>query len=311
MNDGMTSGLSWWIITLSVGNILFMVWLIWWTARISTGDTKEGEKMGHSWDGIVELNNPMPSWWLGMFWLSIVFAVIYLALYPGLGLYKGLLGWTGTGQWETEMAKAREEYDPKFAALASGSIAEVAANPEAMKSGHRLFLTYCSVCHGTTASGAVHFPNLADEDWLWGGAPETIQTTILDGRNNQMPAMIATLGTTDEERAQGEEEVINYVLSLSGRDHDPALATAGKQKFMFCMGCHGPEGKGTQALGAPNLTDSVWLHGRKSDKAVRNTIHTAVNQGFTNQMPSFRDFLGEDKVKVLAAYVYSLSQPVQ
>jgi cytochrome c oxidase cbb3-type subunit 3 len=309
----MSSGLSWYIIGLTAVNVVFIVWLIIWTARIKTS-AKEGENMGHEWDGLSELNNPLPRWWLYMFWISIGFTFLYLALYPGLGKYAGALGWTQENQWEEEVTEADDEYGPIFAKLASGSIADIAGDPAALKTGHRLFLNYCSTCHGTAARGAVHFPNLTDDDWLWGGSPEQIHQTILNGRGGIMPSFAAPLGSEE-----GIQEVVNYVMSLSGRDHDAEKAAAGQQKFMmFCVGCHGPQGKGNPIMGAPNLADGTWLHGRRSDKAVAQTVHDAIQHGFNSgpgatqsRMPSFKDFLGEDKVKVLAAYVYSLSRKGQ
>ncbi|HEB67256.1 MAG TPA: cytochrome-c oxidase, cbb3-type subunit III, partial [Gammaproteobacteria bacterium] len=212
--------------------------------------------------------------------------------------WQGYLGWSSTGQYQKEMEQARQKYDPIFAAFASKPIEELARDPAALKVGERLFLNYCASCHGSTATGAPGFPNLTDNDWLWGGDPEAIKTTILDGRQGAMPAWGDALGP------DGVDKVAEYVLSLSGRQHDAEKAAAGKEIFQnMCAACHGPDGKGNPAMGAPNLTDNVWLYGG-SPGAIRQTI----TKGRNGRMPAHRDFLGENKVHVLAAYVYSLSQ---
>ncbi|NJD88908.1 MAG: cytochrome-c oxidase, cbb3-type subunit III, partial [Betaproteobacteria bacterium] len=210
---------------------------------------------GHQWDeDLAEYNNPLPKWWMWLFWITIVFGLVYLALYPGLGTFKGMLGWTSTGQYKDEQAKADATYGPVFKKYAAMEIEAIARDPQAKAMGERMFLTYCSQCHGSDARGAKGFPNLADNDWLWGGEPQAILTTILEGRTGMMPPMGAAVGGP-----QGVKEVANYVLSLSGAAHDAKLAEAGKAKFAACAACHGPEAKGNPALGAPNLTDKVWL----------------------------------------------------
>ncbi len=289
---------SWWIIVISVGNIVACYWLIKWASKKRAGEAATGEVTGHSWDGnLQEFNNPMPRWWLWMFYATILFAFAYLALYPGLGNWKGTLGWTSTGQYEKEVEKADAEYKPIFAAFAQVPVAELASDPKAVKVGQRLFLNYCATCHGSDAGGARGFPNLTDGDWLYGGEAETIKLTILDGRNGVMPPWKDALGE------QGVNEVTQYVLSLSGRKHDSALASAGKTRFeTMCMACHGMDGKGNKALGAPNLTDNVWLYGGSE-----GTIKQTISEGRNGHMPAHRNFLGEDKVHVLAAYIYSLS----
>jgi len=300
----MSEAVSWYIIGLTSANLIGIIWLVLWTARIKV-DAGEGEEMGHSWDGIVELNSSLPRWWLYMFWITIVWALVYLVLYPGMGSYKGVFGWTQAGQWDAEVKAAEADYGPKLAALANGTVEELAKDPAAHKTGQRLFLTYCSACHGSSGKGGVHFPNLTDDDWLWGGDPATIVTTITGGRvGNMPPGMLAAVGGTKE----AEDEVTAYVMSLSGREVDAGLAEKGKAKFAVCGGCHGMDGKGMQALGAPNLTDDIWLHSRLSDKSVEANIRERANNGVVNStMPSFGAFLGETRVKLLAAYVYGLS----
>lgn len=260
----------------------------------------QGEKLAttHTWDeDLQEWNNPVPRWWMYWFYLTIVFAALYLILYPGLGSFPGLLGWSSKQQYENEVARANQEYGPIFERYAKMEIPAVAADPEAREMGQRLFLTYCYQCHGSDAQGARGFPNLTDGDWLYGGEPDTIKTTVLGGRNGIMPPMKDAVGGE-----AGVKEVANYVLSLSGRPHDAALAAKGKEKFAICAACHGPEGKGNPALGAPNLTDNTWLYGG-SEAVIAETI----TMGRNNVMPAFKDLLGEEKVHLLAAYVYSLS----
>ena len=253
----------------------------------------------HIWDETLqEYNNPLPRWWMYMFWITIIFAISYLAMYPGFGNNQGKLGWSSGGQWEAEQKAAAEKYGPIFAKFRTMDLNAVAGDKEANAMGQRLFLTYCAQCHGADAKGAKGFPNLTDSDWLYGGEPETIKTTLLGGRQGMMPPFGPALG------ADGVKDVANYVRSLSGLAHDSLRAQRGKELFaQNCVACHGPEAKGTQALGAPNLTDKTWLYG-----SAEATIIETVTNGRSNQMPAFKDFLGEDKVHLLAAYVLSLSK---
>ena len=262
------------------------------------------ELMEHTWDGdLQDLNNPLPRWWLGLFYATMVFAVGYLALWPGLGSYPGLLGWTSRGEYEAEVKAAEARFQPIYAGFMQQDIATVAADPDARTIGKNLFLTYCSQCHGSDAAGARGFPNLTDNDWLYGGDPETIKATITEGRSGVMPPWGGALGE------DGVKQVANYVLSLSGRQHDAALAEAGKAKFAEnCAACHLPDGTGMQALGAPNLTDKVWLYGG-SEAAIIESIA----KGRNGVMPAMAQTLGttsnkEAKLHLLAAYVYGLSQ---
>jgi len=252
----------------------------------------------HIWDETLqEYNNPLPRWWMYMFWITIIFAIAYLAMYPGFGNNQGKLGWSSGGQWQAEQKAAAEKYGPIFAKFRTMDLNAVAGDKEANAMGQRLFLTYCAQCHGADAKGAKGFPNLTDSDWLYGGEPETIRTTLLGGRQGMMPPFGPALG------ADGTKDVANYVRSLSGLAHDSLRAQRGKELFaQNCVACHGPEAKGTPALGAPNLTDKTWLYG--SGEA---TIIETITNGRSNQMPAFKEFLGEDKVHLLAAYVLSLS----
>jgi cytochrome c oxidase cbb3-type subunit III len=299
MADFTSSFWNWYITILTVCSILACFLLIrWLSGAIKPED--EGKEMDHVWDGdLVELNNPLPRWWLNMFYFTLFFGIGYLALYPGLGSFKGLLGWTSTGQYEEEMIKADGLYGPLFEKYEDMSVAAVADDPDARRMGERLFVNYCATCHGSDARGARGFPNLRDNDWLYGGTPETIELTILNGRNGVMPAWKDALGGD-----AGVSDVAEYVFSLSGRNVDDQVAAArGEAKFqMLCVACHGADGKGNQALGAPNLTDNVWLYGG-SAKQVMETIA----MGRSGVMPPHREFLGDDKVHLLAAYVYSLS----
>ncbi|MEE9342744.1 MAG: cytochrome-c oxidase, cbb3-type subunit III [Gammaproteobacteria bacterium] len=288
-----------WIIVLTVGNILACWWLIRWTSKERPGESAMGDATGHVWDETLsELNNPLPRWWLWMFYLSMIFSAIYLVLYPGLGTFRGVLNWTQQGEYEAEVQAADAKYGPLFAKYAAVPVAALASDDAALKVGKRLFVNYCSSCHGSDAGGAPGFPSLKDADWLYGGQPEAITASILDGRTGAMPPWKAVL------QDSGVDEVSAYVMSLSGRDVDTAKVATGKGHYAtYCAACHGAEGGGNQALGAPDLTDNTWLYGG-SPGVIRKTIA----EGRTGIMPPHRDFLGEDKVHLIATYIYSLSQ---
>lgn len=297
MADFVSGFWNWFILVSVVLSFVGIFALIIWMSR----GTKRGEKvssMGHVWDETLEeLNNPLPMWWLYMFYITLVFGIAYLFLYPGSGVFAGALKWSEVGQYETEMKVANEKYGPLFEKYRTEDLKLVAADPEAQKMGKRLFMTYCTNCHGSDARGGPGYPNLTDSDWLYGGEPETIQTTIMNGRNGVMPAWGAVLGN------EGVIDVANYVMSLSGRTVNADAAAAGKVKFQqICAACHGPDGKGNKALGAPNLTDNTWLYGG-SQAAIIKTV----TNGRNGHMPAHGEFLGEAKVHLLAAYVYSLS----
>lgn len=254
---------------------------------------------GHVWDeDLVELNNPLPRWWMWLFVITVVFSAIYLAFYPGLGSNPGTLKWSSVGQYEAEQAKARLAMAPVYEKYVNMTAEQLAADQTAMGIGERLFLNNCAQCHGSNARGSKGFPNLTDNDWLWGGSLEAIKTSIVQGRAGNMPAMAAAVGTSEDVR-----NVAHYVLSLSDSPHNSIWAQLGKSQFASCAACHGPEGKGNHALGAPNLTDKVWLHGWGEQAIVQ-----IINQGKVNVMPPQDALLTPEQVHVLAAYVWGLSQ---
>jgi cytochrome c oxidase cbb3-type subunit III len=265
--------------------------------RVAVPSGGTTETTGHVWDeNLSELNSPMPRWWIWMFYITVIFSLVYAFLYPTLGSYAGYLGWKSTGAYQEELQKAEAEYGPLFAKYQQQDLKVVAADPQAHVMGERLFLTYCAQCHGSDARGGKGYPNLTDRDWLYGGDPEVIKTTLMAGRNGIMPPQGEALGPD-------VVNVAHYVLSLSASAAaDPIKVALGKPKFAVCAACHGPEGTGNPALGAPNLTDKIWLYGGSLE-----TIMETISKGRNNVMPAHKDFLGEGKVHVLAAYVWSLS----
>ena len=270
------------------------------TRKLAPGE--KAELMEHTWDGdLQDLNNPLPRWWLGLFYGTLIFSLAYLALWPGLGNFKGMLNWTSLGEYEAEVQKAEEKFKPIYAKFQQQDILAVAADPEAQAIGKNLYLTYCSQCHGSDAAGARGFPNLTDKDWLYGGDPDTIKASISEGRMAMMPALGDALGP------DGTKAVAHYVMSLSGRDHDAALAASGKTKFEEnCAACHMPDGTGMQAMGAPNLTDKVWLYGGSE-----SAIIESITKGRNGVMPSMAQTMGttsnkDAKLHLLTAYVYGL-----
>ncbi|SFG11728.1 cytochrome-c oxidase, cbb3-type subunit III [Neptunomonas qingdaonensis] len=288
-----------WVTIITLAVIFGCTWLLLRTRKSETFKEETDKTVGHEFDGIAEYDNPLPKWWFQMFLGTVVFGLVYLALYPGLGNFKGLLGWTSTNQWEEEMAHADEVYKPVFAKYATLSVEDLQKpeNEAGLKMGQRMFANNCSVCHGTAATGAHGFPNLTDNDWLYGGTPEAITQTILHGRQGAMPAWGAVLGE------EGVRDVASYVQTLSGQEADADAAARGKTQFQaLCTACHGVDGKGMHALGAPNLTDNIWLYG----SSFENITHT-IRSGRNGVMPAQKDLLSQDKVQLIAAYVYSLS----
>jgi cytochrome c oxidase cbb3-type subunit 3 len=288
-----------WVTVITLAVIFGCTWLLFQTRKSETFKESTDTTVGHVYDGIEEYDNPLPRWWFQLFVATIIFGLVYLALYPGLGNFKGLLGWTSTGQWEEELQHAEEVYKPVFAKYAALSVEDLQTeeNKSGLQMGQRMFANNCSLCHGAAGTGAYGFPNLTDDDWLYGGAPATIKQTITDGRNGGMPPWGSVLGE------EGVRDVASYVLSLSGREVDPDAAQRGETQFQaLCTACHGQDAKGTQALGAPNLTDDVWLYGG-SFEAVTHSIRT----GRAGMMPAHKDLLSDDKIHLITAYVYSLS----
>jgi cytochrome c oxidase cbb3-type subunit 3 len=277
---------------------IFACMLLLWFSGQAKAMTANDNTTGHVWDGdLREMNNPLPRWWVWLFIITTIFALIYLALYPGLGSFAGKLGWTQAGQYDAEVAKGNKEVEPLYARFNGMKPEEVAGDSQAMAIGERLFMNNCSQCHGSDARGSKGFPNLTDPDSLYGGAPDKIKETLVQGRIGNMPPMAAAVGTPDDVR-----NVAHYVMSLSNSPHDSLKASLGKAKFGACAACHGVDGKGNQALGAPNLTDDIWLHGWGE-----NAIVAMVNNGKVNQMPAQADKLTESQIHVLASYVWGLS----
>ena len=296
MSDFVSDFWNLYVIVIVVGSLLACALLLYMQGKATF---TPGKTMGHVWDeDLEEYNNPMPKWWSWLFIITVVFAFGYLALYPGLGNFKGALGWTAVGQLKNEVAKADAVVKPMYDKYNGMDVKALAADKQAMETGKRLYLTYCMQCHGADARGAKGFPNLTDSDWLYGGEPEQIKQTLEAGRMGVMPPH-AHLG------ADTVKDLANYVRSLSGLPNDAVRTAKGKEAFNSagCSGCHGPDGKGMQAIGAPNLTDKVWLYG--SSEA---TITETINNGHQNKMPAWKEFLGDGKIQVLTAYVYSLSQ---
>ncbi|ANY88550.1 MULTISPECIES: cytochrome-c oxidase, cbb3-type subunit III [Pseudomonas] len=303
----MTTFWSTYISVLTIGSLIGLTWLLLGTRKGQSNNTTD-QTMGHSFDGIEEYDNPLPKWWFWLFVGTLVFAVGYLILYPGLGNWKGILpgyenGWTQVNEWQKEMDKADAKFGPIFAKFAAMPVEEVAKDPQALKMGGRLFASNCSVCHGSDAKGAYGFPNLTDKDWRWGGEPETIKASIMEGRHGVMPGWAEVIGE------QGVADVAAFVLTnLDGRTlPEGAKADPAKGQEIFaanCVACHGPEGKGTPAMGAPNLTHpQAFIYGSSFAQ-----LQQTIRYGRQGQMPAQREIQGNDKVHLLAAYVYSLSQ---
>ncbi|MFT7131568.1 MAG: cytochrome c oxidase cbb3-type subunit 3 [Cyclobacteriaceae bacterium] len=290
----MSSAFSAFVILGSLGSLLLFFLIL----QMNRTGNKPGQTTGHNYDGIEEYDNPLPSWWYWGFILTIVYGLGYLAYYPGLGNFPGLSGWTQVGQLEAEQALADERYGPIFAQYREVPLAELATDTVAMKMGRRLFSNNCAVCHGSAATGSFGFPNLTDEEWIWGGDAAAIEATILHGRNAAMPAWQNAIGD------QGVKAATEQVLRLAGREVDVALADEGKEHFgMYCAVCHGADGTGQVLFGAPNLTNEIWLYGNS-----RMRIEQVIKHGRNGMMPAFDVGLGADKVHILAAYVQSLKK---
>jgi len=299
MADFTNSAWSWYIaIATIVSIVVVFIFTIKLRVRKLSQD-EQVESMGHQWDeGLHELNNPLPAWWVNLFLITLIWGLLYLFLYPGLGSYTGYLGWTQENQYQSEMDTAQATYGPVFDQFAGQDLLSVAANPKALEIGESLFSNYCTTCHGSDARGARGYPDLTDNDWLYGGSPEKIEETILNGRNAVMVPWQPVLGN------EGVFNVVEYVRSLSGHEADKQVVAKGKAIFSAnCAVCHGADGEGNQLLGAPNLTDDIWLYGGSQSKMIET-----VSKGRNGHMPAHKQFLGEAKVHLLAAYVYSLSK---
>ena len=305
------------IAAVTILHILGYIGLVYWTTHIKAGgDAKEGEVIDHTWDGdLKEMNNPMPGWWLSLFYLMIAFAIAYLFLYPGV--YKGSKGWTQLTQYQQESRRVDARSAEYFRHYAGKSVEDLAKDTDALAIGRRIFLQNCAVCHASDAGGTPgNYPNLTDKDWIWGGTPENIINTITNGRTGAMPAGGALISVTPGQAPSAEdqqklEDVSNYILALGGYEHDQALAEKGKELYSTsCVACHGPDGKGNPVIGGINLADQTWLYAEDSEDpaALKTFIQNQIQHPRNNVMPAWKDILGEAKIKVVAAYVYSLSQ---
>jgi cytochrome c oxidase cbb3-type subunit 3 len=290
----------WFVVSLTVLFIIWCVWLVSWSAKQGPKDVADDDLVGHKWDGdLEEWNNPAPKWWLYLYFITIAWGVGFLIAFPGLGNFQGMLGWSSAGQYEAEMQYAAATYEPIYEEFAAMDFDDLTRNEEALSLGRSLFASYCTTCHGSDARGAPGYPNLTDDDWQWGSGEHNIVTTITNGRMAVMTPWAQVLGS--------DEAVTNmakYVRSLSGLEEaDEAVQAMQTQFQTFCGACHMPTGTGNPALGAPNLTDDVWLYGSSID-----TIRTAIIEGRNGQMPAHGEMLGPNRTKILAAYVASLSQ---
>ena len=294
----MTSFWSIFIIVIVVGNIVGSAWLLFANSRDSSAD----KTTGHVWDeDLTEYNKPLPLWWVGLFVATIVFGVGYLIVYPGLGAYAGVTGWTSAKEHDRDVADADAKSAELFATFRDKKLTDLGNDPKALAIGHNVFANNCIGCHGSAARGGPGFPNLTDGDWLFGGDPDTGVATITNGRTGVMPPWGPVLGDP------GVENVANYVLALSGQKNDATKAEAGKAQFMtMCIACHGPDGKGNTVVGAPNLTDSIWLYGGELA-----SIEATIRNGRNGQMPAWGKVLGPDRVRLVAAWVLAQSNATE
>lgn len=297
----MSSFWSGWIIVLTLANIVGALWLLWWTSNADPEEMKS-DTTGHVWDGdLKEYNNPLPRWWLWLFYGTVAFSVIYLILYPGLGNFQGVLGWSQTGQYQEEVARIEERQQVFFARFDEMSIPELARDGDAMSAAANIFGNRCAMCHGSDGRGAYSFPNLTDGAWLWGGDENAILTSIKEGRSGMMPPMGDAIGGE-----RGVARMVEYVRKLAGLDHDAAMAAEAEPMWPVCGACHGMDGTGMAALGAPDLTDNNWVY--SSD---RRSITRTISEGRQNHMPGQLPLLGEQQSRIMAAYVLRISGQVE
>lgn len=292
----MTSFWSWWIIVLTVISFALVFWILLANRKIDNKDPNA--TTGHAADGIEEYDNPLPAWWFGMFMGTLIFGIGYLVVYPGMGNFKGLLNWSQVGQWQAQVDKADKQFGAQRLEFLAMSVEEVAQSKQALKMGQRMFSNNCAQCHGADARGSYGFPNLTDGDWLYGGDPVSIKTSITDGRRAAMPAWGPMLGD------DGVRNVTAFVMGMSGRDINEEHAAAGKGQYdTFCVACHMPDGSGNALFGAPNLSNGIWLYGGDAAE-----ISHSIRAGRNGVMPAHEELLSEDKIHIITAYVYSLSQ---
>ena len=291
---------AWFVATGTIAFVIWCVWLIRWAGQQGPQNKEDEDLVGHVWDGdLEEWNNPAPKWWLYLYFITIAWAVGYMIVYPGIGAFDGLFGWTQEGQYEEEMQAAEDRYAPIYEAFAAMDFEDLTEDPDALALGRSLFAGYCTTCHGSDARGAAGYPNLTNNDWQWGSTEKDIITSITNGRIAVMTPWAQLLGSDE-----AVDNMVRYVQSFSGIvDADEAALSAQTQFTTYCAACHMPTGVGNPILGAPNLTDDIWLYGSSTD-----AIRTAIEQGRQGQMPAHGEFLGENRIRILAAYVYSLSQ---
>lgn len=294
----MSQGFSLYVIALILLNVLGCAWLLFANRNVQIDPKAKGHSTGHDFDGIEELNNPLPAWWTWLFIGTILFSAGYFVLYPGFGSHAGVLGWSSAGQHADEVAEAKQRFGPLFERYAAIAIPELVREEQAVAMGSRIFANNCTACHGSDARGNRGYPDLTDAEWIHGGAPETVVATITNGRQGVMPPMAAIVGGD-----AGVADVAEHVLALAGRDHDAASAARGAVQFAaICAACHQADGRGNPMIGAPNLVDEVWLHGGRPED-----IRRVVGQGVTNQMPAHEGILSPEQIHLVATYVLSLS----
>ena len=292
----MTDFWSGWIIVLTAITYVLLAWVLLGNRKIT--QTGEEKTTGHVYDGIEEYDNPMPAWWIKMFVLTMLFGIGYLIAYPGLGKWPGLLNWTSVQQWEGDVEEARLENEALYAGFLEQDAATLAENDQAMRIAKRVFANNCAVCHGTDGKGSYGFPNLTDNDWLYGGEPAQIAQSIHDGRSGVMPSWLSALGN------EGVASMAAYVQALSSGNTDAPELAESKQKYaMFCSACHGPTGDGNIAMGAPRLNDDIWLYGGDA-----GSIMQTLTKGRLGKMPRHAEMLSEAKIHLLSSYVYQLSR---
>lgn len=283
------------ITIITLVSVVACLVLLWISAK-TKATTASDNTTGHVWDeNLREMNNPLPRWWVGLFIITCVFGFAYLYLYPGLGSYGGSLGWSQADQFENEVARGNEQTAPLYAAFAAKSHEELTQDKDAMEVGDRLFMNNCAQCHGSDARGSKGFPDLTNKQWNWGGQPEQIAETITNGRTGIMTPMAAAVGSPEDVR-----NLAHHVLSLSGAAHDSVRANLGRDKFMVCAACHNADGTGNRALGAPNLTTGIFVHG----PVVEAHIVDMINNGKTGVMPAWGSKFTPEQIKVLTAYVW-------
>jgi cytochrome c oxidase cbb3-type subunit III len=286
----------WFVVVVTVASMVGCLWLLFANARRRPDEPAD---TGHVWDDdLRERNNPLPRWWLNLFVITVVFGAGYLVAYPGLGNFAGTLGWTQREQAQAALDAVTARREALYAQFRDRDIAALAADPAARSLGREVFLRNCAGCHGADARGALGFPNLADTDWQYGGSPEAIVASIADGRRGVMPMFNGVLSA----------EAVSTLVAFLPRWNDPRLdagtrATALRQYAISCAACHGPDGRGNPALGAPNLTDEVWLYGG-SPQQLRETILFGRN----GNMPAHRALLTADDIRLVAAWVHGLPQ---